>query len=144
VCSNSTILFMTAVDDTPCYSCMYKTEHEPTRRMFADLVRVWEGIGTIGPEETVAEVAARLCRFDADTDPAVRAAEEGLFTLEEGRARLAALEAGPAAGGGAGAGAVPSAAPASAPEAVSAADVTVGTAAPGGGSGSAAGVGTIA
>jgi hypothetical protein len=51
----------------------------------ADLVAVWEAIGTIPASETIADAAARLCRFDADDasiPSALRAIDESVLPLE--------------------------------------------------------------
>jgi hypothetical protein len=81
---------------------MYKTEHLATRRLFgehtillhvpngnfrhgivaADALRVWEAVGSIGPTETIGQVASRLCRFDGDAEPAVAPANEEVLPAD--------------------------------------------------------------
>lgn len=99
--SSCGIWFLTTVAGAPAYSLMYKSEHEPTGRVFADAVAAFEGIGTIGPEETMASVAARLCTWGA---PAA--------VVSAGSTGAAAADA---AAGGAGAGAVAASVPSAAP-----------------------------
>lgn len=63
--SSCGIWFLTTLAGQPAYSLHYKSAHEPTARVFADAVAAFEGVGSIGPEETMAAVAARLCTWGA-------------------------------------------------------------------------------
>lgn len=53
--------YASAVDGLPAYALAYRSQQEATANLFTDLVAVLEGIGTIGPNESIKEVALRLC-----------------------------------------------------------------------------------
>jgi Alcohol acetyltransferase len=65
VVSDNAIWFFSSVDGVAGYSMVYKSEHDITSRIFADVVNVAENLGTIGKDETLKEVVERLCPYGA-------------------------------------------------------------------------------
>ena len=81
--TNLISLYTRTVSGTPCYAVVTNTSPEAAQAMFARIVRALEDIGSIGPRDTLREVALRITAAvseaarDAPIDGMTTAAESG-------------------------------------------------------------------